>query len=270
MSFFAVGSIIAFSGWQDNYGFFKLLLVFRSKGEYEVPWHKNGRILITLGAFVIGFLFVVLLEAQGAAKNEAPRQEAAVAGLIQTEQENQQLANDNAKLRQELAKYAEGQNTEILAARQLQEAKMNAGLVEVSGPGVRIILDDATERGQGADAENYVIHEGYIREIVNALWNGGAEAIAVNGQRVTSYTEVFCMGSYIQINGTRQMPPYIIEAVGDSYNLQSALNFYVWDKLGDFQQQYGITRDLDAVEELVIPGGKIKNFRYAEPVKEGM
>ncbi|MPN27284.1 hypothetical protein SDC9_174714 [bioreactor metagenome] len=115
-----------------------------------------------------------------------------------------------------------------------------------------------------------MIHEEYIRQIVNWLWNGGAEAISVNGQRITSATEVFCSGSYIQINGTLQMAPYIIEAVGDQHNLQSALKFYFWDRLGEYQQQYGITRTLEAPDEtLTIPAGQLKKFKYAEPVKGG-
>ncbi|WP_088188615.1 DUF881 domain-containing protein [Desulfosporosinus sp. FKA] len=228
------------------------------------------RSLLGLGSVLIGFLFVMLLKAHGIAGNDPLGQETAVPNLVQTELENQQISVENDKLRQELAKYAQGQSASTLANQQLQDAEMNSGLIAVSGPGLRITLDDSKRTVQGQDdLNNYYIHEQYIREIFNALWNGGAEAIAVNGQRVTTNTEVFCGGSFIQINGTRQMPPYVIEAIGDKTNLTAALKFYGWDRLGDFQQQYGITRKLEIEQNLTLPAGKLKPYRFAQPVKEG-
>jgi len=116
----------------------------------------------------------------------------------------------------------------------------------------------------------FLIHEQYIRGIFNALWNGGAEAIVINGQRVTTDTEVYCSGSYIQINGTRQMPPYVIEAIGDESALSGALNFYgIWIELGDLQKQNGLTRKPEVLSKVVIPAGNLRDYHFAEPVKEG-
>jgi len=229
---------------------------------------KREQSLLGLASILLGFLFIVLLKAQGVAGSQIARSETAVPSLIQSEQANQQLSADNEKIQGELDKYAQGQSTSVLANQQLQEAEMNAGLVAVTGPGLRITLDDSKSVTKAVDANNY-IHEQYIRAIFNALWNGGAEAIAVNGQRVTTNTEVFCAGSYIQINGTRQMPPYVIEAIGDTNNLSSALNFYVWYQLGDLQKQYGITRKLEVLDKVMIPAGKLRDYKYAQPAKEG-
>jgi uncharacterized protein YlxW (UPF0749 family) len=232
---------------------------------------KRERSLLGLASILLGFLFIILLKTQGFASSQATtRQETAVPSLIQTEQENQQVSVDNERIRQELAKYAQGQSASTLAKQQLQEAEMNAGLVAVTGPGVQITLDDSKRVDIGQeDPSSFLIHEQYIREIFNALWNGGAEAVAVNGQRVTTNTEVFCGGSYIQINGTRQMPPYVIEAIGDTNNLSAALNFYGWFKLGDLQQQAGITRKLEVLTAVMIPAGRLREYHFAEPVKEG-
>lgn len=232
---------------------------------------KKGKFLVALASFIIGLLFIILLKASGTEGGKVARSDTVVPSLIQVEQENQQLANENEKLRQELNQYNEGRNATLLTNQQVLKAQINAGLTEVKGTGIRITLDDAkTYSGAAEDPNNYLIHEEYIRQIVNWLWNGGAEAIAVNGQRITSTTEIFCSGSYIQINGTRQMAPYIIEAIGDQHNLQSALKFYFWDRLGEYQAEYGITRKLEVpTETLTIPAGKLKKFNYAEPVKGG-
>lgn len=231
---------------------------------------KRERSLLGFASVLLGFLFIILLKTQGVAGSQVTRQETAVPSLIQTEQENQQISVDNERIQQELAKYVQGQSASTLADQQLQEAQMNAGVITVTGPGVRITLDDSKRTAIGQeDPSSFLIHEQYIREIFNALWNGGAEAIAVNGQRVTTNTEVFCSGSYIQINGTRQMPPYVIEAIGNSSNLSSALKFYRWFQLGDLQQQNGITRKLEVLSKVAIPAGKLRDYHYAEPVKEG-
>ncbi|HVJ50486.1 DUF881 domain-containing protein [Desulfitobacterium sp.] len=236
-----------------------------------MPWSKKGKLLIAMASGIVGFIFVILLKSTGVQGVQTVRADTSIPSLVQTEQENQLMANDNEKLRQELSQYKEGQNANLLANQQLLKAQINAGLNEVKGSGIRITLDDAqTFSNTNNDPNYYLIHEEYIRQIVNWLWNGGAEAIAVNGQRITSTTEIFCSGSYIQINGTRQMAPYIIEAVGDVHNLQSALKFYFWDRLGEYQQQYGITRRLEVpTETITIPAGQLKKFKYAEPVKGG-
>jgi len=231
---------------------------------------KRERSLLGFASILLGFLFIILLKAQGVTGSQVALQETAVPSLIQTEQENQQLSVENEKIQLELVKYAQGQSAATLANQQVQEAKMNAGLVEVYGQGLRITLDDSKrEAKEQDDPMLFVIHEQYISEIFNALWNGGAEAIAVNSQRVTTNTEVFCSGSYIQINGTRQMPPYVIEVIGDTNTLSSALNFYGFLKLGELQQQTGITRKLEVLNKVVIPAGKLRDYHYSEPVKEG-
>lgn len=231
---------------------------------------KREQFLLGFASILLGFLFIILLKAHGVTGSQVALQETAVPSLIQTEQENQQLSVENEKIQLELVKYTQGQSALTLANQQVEESKMNAGLVALTGPGLRITLDDSKRVAIGEeDPNSYFIHEQYIREILNALWNGGAEAIAVNGQRVTTHTEVYCGGSFIQINGTRQMPPYLIEAIGDSRNLSAALHFYGWDRLGGFQEQYGITRKLDILDKVMIPAGKLREYHYAEPVKEG-
>ncbi|AFL98608.1 MULTISPECIES: DUF881 domain-containing protein [Desulfitobacterium] len=230
---------------------------------------KNGKMILTVASLILGILFISLLKATGATGSTA-RTDTTLASLIQTGQENEQLKNDITKLKEELAKFQEGQNASKVVLEQLETAKRNAGLTKVTGPGIRITLDDAPNRDiNNEDINYYLIHEEYIRQIINSLWSGGAEAIAVNGQRIIGSTEIFCSGAFIQIGQTRQMPPYVIEAVGDVNYLQSALNFYFWDRLGEYQQQYGITRKLEVpTEPLVIPAGKTQQFRYSEPMKE--
>ena len=226
--------------------------------------------LITVSMLIVGIVLVILIRSYSNASVETARQDNAFPSILQFELENEQMAKVNEKLWEELTKLKAGQSATALASQQLEEAKMNSGVVSVSGPGIKIILDDSDLTERKSDFANYVIHEEYLRQLINILWNGGAEAIAVNNQRITTHSEIFCSGSYIQINGTRQMPPYTITAIGNKENLQSSLQFYFWDRLGDYQEQYGITRKLEIPEEdVVVPGINAYSYKYAEPVKEG-
>jgi uncharacterized protein YlxW (UPF0749 family) len=224
--------------------------------------------LITLCLLAIGFFSFILIKAYYKNDRTGEAQEASLPSLIQLEMENDKLTKENEALWKELTKLQAADSTAALASQQLEEANINACLVGLSGPGIRITLDDSKQE-RSAPLGNYVIHEEYLRTLVNALWNGGAEAIAINNQRLTAHSEIFCSGSFIQINGTRQMPPYQIIAIGNQDNLKSALQFYSWDKLGEFQELYGIVRKLDIPKEpLTVPAAKAYTYKYAQPLKE--
>ena len=95
----------------------------------------------------------------------------------------------------------------------------------VSGPGVQITLSDAPP-GQipaGATPNDLVIHQQDIEDTMNALWSGGAEAMTVQGVRITSRTVIRCIGNVILVDGTSYSPPYVIQAIGDPATLRATV-----------------------------------------------
>ena len=95
----------------------------------------------------------------------------------------------------------------------------------VSGPGVQITLSDAPT-GQipvGATANDLVIHQQDIEDTMNALWAGGAEAMTVQGVRITNRTVIRCIGNVILVDGTSYSPPYVIQAIGDPDTLRATV-----------------------------------------------
>ncbi|MEZ0163153.1 DUF881 domain-containing protein [Kineococcus sp. LSe6-4] len=100
-----------------------------------------------------------------------------------------------------------------------------SGALAVRGPGVTVVLDDApaTERPAGASPDDLVVHQQDVEGVVNALWNGGAEAMAVMDQRIVSTSAVRCVGSVLVLQGRTYSPPYRITAVGDVSRLRAAL-----------------------------------------------
>ena len=79
----------------------------------------------------------------------------------------------------------------------------------VSGPGVQITLSDAPPGRipAGATPNDLVIHQQDIEDTMNALWAGGAEAMTVQGVRITNRTVIRCIGNVILVDGTSFSPP---------------------------------------------------------------
>ncbi|GAB7007337.1 DUF881 domain-containing protein [Nocardioides sp. AN3] len=92
------------------------------------------------------------------------------------------------------------------------------GFDATSGPGVRVVVDDAPgggEQGQVRDSD--------LALLVNGLWRAGATGIAINGQRVTALSALRNSGEVIRINGVSLSPPYTVLATGDTKTLQADL-----------------------------------------------
>jgi uncharacterized protein YlxW (UPF0749 family) len=96
-----------------------------------------------------------------------------------------------------------------------------AGAVPVTGPGVRITLDDPVrsddELFAGDDREDVArVLDFDVQQVVNGLWATGAEAIAINGVRLTSLSPIRGAGTAILVDYRPLARPYVVEAVGDS------------------------------------------------------
>ncbi|WP_255436228.1 DUF881 domain-containing protein [Tessaracoccus sp. MC1756] len=105
-------------------------------------------------------------------------------------------------------------------------AEREASMVAVTGPGIRVTLTDAPSdvRPPGVGDDALVVHQQDIQAVVNALWAGGAEAMAIQGQRVIATTGIKCVGNTVVLHGIPYAPPYVIEAIGDRTQMQAALD----------------------------------------------
>lgn len=122
-----------------------------------------------------------------------------------------------------LNSYLKTNNDELLKKSKIELDNINkmAGLVDVEGPGVIITLKDATYNKNGVSNETYLIHDSYIRNIVNELKIARAQAISINEERLISSSEQICAGPTIIINTNRYPAPYVIKAIGEKNKLIS-------------------------------------------------
>ncbi len=110
-----------------------------------------------------------------------------------------------------------------LAARE----SVLSGSRPVTGPGLVVTLDDAPPSSAsipGTRPDDLVVHQQDMEHVINALWAGGAEAMTLQGERVTSTSAFRCSGNILLLHGKVFSPPYVIEAIGDPRALRAALD----------------------------------------------
>ena len=151
--------------------------------------------------------------------------------------------SDNSGLKDEFLKNQDEYNTVYKkleeAEKKLEEVRNQAtqnnetdtnrkllGLTEVTGPGFIINLDDNRQinSSEVLNVSDYLVHEGDLTYIINELFNAGADAIAINDERITSKTSILCDGNIIRINGEMVSVPITIKAIGYPERLDYALN----------------------------------------------
>ncbi len=103
-----------------------------------------------------------------------------------------------------------------------------AGTEAVVGPTVKVTLNDAKNvpatLPDGLFVDDYVVHQQDVQAVVDALWQGGAEAMMLMDQRVISTSAVRCVGNTLILQGRVYSPPYVITAMGDPAALRQALD----------------------------------------------
>lgn len=127
----------------------------------------------------------------------------------------------------------------------------------VTGSGLVVTLDDAPHQA-GLDSADFdpnwlLVHQQDIEAVVNALWSGGARAVSVMGERITSNTAVRCVGSTVLVNGKVFSPPFVIRAIGNEERLSSSLEHDANVKFfRNLAGTFGMTYDVQHVPQLFI------------------
>lgn len=171
------------------------------------------------------------------------------------------LTEDIATLQDELLRVSDP----ALVA-ELRRSELLSGALPVSGPGLVIELDDGGILQDGAVDPDSRVQDVDLKMVVNALWAAGAEAMAVNGERLTSLTTVRTAGETIWVNFVPLVPPYRVEAIGDSSAMSAAFaRSSAAATLVSLESAYGITSDVTTVEEVALPAGSGRGLRYASP-----
>jgi uncharacterized protein YlxW (UPF0749 family) len=151
----------------------------------------------------------------------------------------------------------------------LEAARLAAGLIPLRGTGIVLQLEDSTQPvAADATEADYLVNSVDLRTIIDQLWLAGAEAVSVNGERITATTSVLDIGSSILVNSAYLAPPYQVTAIGptDLYDrLTSSPGFA--DFLHARVETYGLRVAFAEPSEVEVPAfaGTV-SLRYSRPV----
>jgi uncharacterized protein YlxW (UPF0749 family) len=153
----------------------------------------------------------------------------------------------------------------------IEQARIASGMTALEGPGIVATLSDSTDSTvpPNEDPANYIIHDYDLRDVLNALWVAGAEAISLNGERLVSTSSLYCVGTTILCNATRLSPPYEVRAIGDAEALEAAVrNAPQMEKLNQRAIIYDLPIAVERSEKVEVPAynGSVV-FRHAEVEK---
>jgi uncharacterized protein YlxW (UPF0749 family) len=220
----------------------------------------------------LGFLLVVQMKAGRLlrAQPEVPtRNVYALATLLRQEREaRMDLERKLDDLQDRLTGYerasAEGRTLTAAMRKELESLRTAAGFKAMRGPGVTVLMQDAKTQPQGSNP-TIVTYQDLVA-VINELWAAGAEAVAVNGQRVTATTGFGQVGGTVVVNLQRLTGPFTIAALGDPAALEGALN--IRGGLVDGLRALGLSITIGQRNDLTVPAyqGVVK-FEYARPVE---
>ncbi|WP_345658239.1 DUF881 domain-containing protein [Streptomyces siamensis] len=153
-----------------------------------------------------------------------------------------------------------------------------SGATDVHGPGVKLVVNDAKEASTGGGgnpretsgfSDTGRVRDRDMQRVVNGLWESGAEAIAINGQRLTALSAIRAAGDAILVDNKPLVPPYTVLAVGDGKRLStrfqnSADGLY----LHALQENYGIRTGISVEDDIRLSAAPSVIVRTAEPSTE--
>ncbi|MFD6202041.1 DUF881 domain-containing protein [Streptomyces rubiginosohelvolus] len=153
-----------------------------------------------------------------------------------------------------------------------------AGATSVEGPGVKLIVDDAKDTDQGGGgpressgfADTGRVRDRDMQRVVNGLWESGAEAIAINGQRLTALSAIRAAGDAILVDNRPLVPPYTVLAVGDGKKLATAFQDSADGQyLQALKESFDIRTSISDQAKVQLPAAPSLIVRTAEPKAAG-
>jgi Uncharacterized protein conserved in bacteria len=184
--------------------------------------------------------------------------------LIKLQTQKTELQDKLKELEEENQTYANAKAGDSAYAQQiqknLQNARMFAGLEDVKGKGVIVTLED-NEYIQVADTD--------ILNVVNELRASGAQAVAVNDERIVAMSEIRSAGRYIMVNGKQMVSPYVIKAISDPDKLERSLRLIggVIESLEELQIKVDLKQSDDIRISKFVDDGTTIKYDLLTPVK---
>lgn len=237
--------------------------------EQSEPSHpaRSGawRFLAFLACLLVGLMVASsALHIGDARPGAAGERDALLQRIDAAEQEHDRLA---AQVKQIAAQVEQLRDQDGSRDAQLPaDLKVNAAMTPVRGPGVVLTINEGPRRDDARRERSATVLDTDLRMVVNGLWEAGAEAISINGERVSTRTAIRSAGSAITVNYRSLNPPYRIEAIGDPKTLPAAFaasSGGAW--LTHLRQNYAVNWTLTTADQLELASDQGLRVSYASP-----
>jgi uncharacterized protein YlxW (UPF0749 family) len=232
-----------------------------------------SQFLMAITLLVMGFLVATQVKAGRALTSQVEiptRNIYALATLLKSEREaHAALEAEVTDLRARLQQYertaAQGRSLTEAMGKELETLRVALGLKAMAGPGVVVRVEDPKTQPKGGTNPIVVTYQDLVA-VINELWAAGAEAIALNGQRITASTGISQVGGTVVVNLQRLHGPFDIVAIGDPATMQGALN--IRGGLVESLRALGLTLTISRRDNLTVPAFKgLLNFEFAKPTE---
>lgn len=247
----------------------------RERGE-DPGSNRASPIVLLAGGLALGVLFAFgLAQAEGTASIASAEREGLIERINSEESHTERLRETVDELQTEISELedvalrgtARGQRVRD----ELQLLTQAAGTSAVSGPGVSVILNDAEDPSVAERPEVARVLDVDLQNVVNGLWLAGAEAISINGQRLTALSAIRMAENIIYVHHQALRPPYRVEAIGDSRTLpQKFIDGPGGEFLRGAASHGGIQYEVNTVESLTLPAAspEVRYARHARQTEE--
>lgn len=236
---------------------------------------QSWQVPVALASILMGILISLQFRVQ-TNNNKSPNKLAeAIAMIKNLEEERDKMTHELQSTRTRLSeievRLAQQGSGEKELAKAVQEARMQAGLLAMKGPGVTVTLSDSKRRpGPDEDSYFFIIHDQDLQTLVNELFAAGAEAVSVNDQRIITRSSIRCVGPSVLVNTVQLASPFVVKAIGPSREIEGGLrmpNGFL-DSMAMLIRSGGEVK-ITSSEEIITPafGGSMA-FRLGQPVPE--
>jgi uncharacterized protein YlxW (UPF0749 family) len=245
-----------------------------ARREEGAPRSRATVWVLTAGLLAVGLLLTTAyVQTRDRAGSAQQARDALVAEVENRADANERTQRQLDRLRTAVRRDQQNalQLTDAGAALSARLAGLEAvtGAGPVTGPGMTVRLEEAaSDDDADVDPRTDQTDDGRVTDrdlqtVVNEVWAAGAEAIAVNGQRLTALSAIRSAGDAVLVDFRPLNPPYVIEAVGDPDTLRSSFVGGFGGSYLQVLQGYGITYAVKDADRLELPASVGVSLRYA-------
>lgn len=257
---------------------------------YEAAAQRRGggpsrrtydRPLAALGCLVIGFLLALgWVETHRTAPQADKVHDALVQRVRAAQAAGDSLAATEGRLNAELNQARARALPDSSVLHRLDQDQLLAGQLAGQGPGVEVSLSEPAQHATPTSVPGHeertpitgthILVDRDVRSVVNELWADGAEAIAVNGIRITPTSAIRFAGDAVLVDYLPINSPYVVDAIGNPNEMITRFaSSQVASRYQTLAAAEGIGFSFEQQDLISVPATAGAQMRYAHPLPSG-